>query len=160
MAVSGPEGATAVPVEAAQALAGPKSWAALACVWLVGLVGEIAAYRMVEDPDLVVTAPALLVGVLFLSAPLFLVVYMLVWSWPWAVRRSKGVRVGQMVFCVTTEVVALYVADAAPKLSLRAAMRILAVLNPMFFVAYAAIRECVARPREKRQMQFRVGDPA
>ena len=160
MAISCPEGATAVPVEAAQAPAGPNSWAALACVWLVGLVGEIGAYRMVEDPDLVVTVPALLVGLLFLSAPLFLAVYTLMWSWPWALRRSKGVLVGQLVFCVTTEVVALYLADAAPTLSLRAAMRILAVSNPLFFVAYAATRECVARLREKRELQFRVGELA
>jgi len=49
---------------------------------------------------------------------------------------------------------------SAPTQSLRAAMRILAVSNPMFFVAYAEIRECVARLQEKRQLQFRVRDLA
>jgi hypothetical protein len=111
----------------------------LAGVWLVGTCGELAAVRIATSGEPMVSVPILtLVGGFFLAAPLFLVVYTLIWAWPMVVRGNRRVLLALWLFGVIVETTALYLSAAPPGAisSLTLLMRLLAIFTPVFFALH------------------------
>ncbi len=132
-------------------------------VWLVGAVGEILAYYLVEDAAEVLTASVVAVGSVFLLTPFFLVVYSVVWAWPLAARGDRAAISALFLFAVVVEATAgwFWVAlDAITNTTVM--MRLLAVVSPVGFGACAASAAWAYRRRASSYRSAVMGgkDPA
>jgi hypothetical protein len=80
-----------------------------------------------------------LVDGFFLAAPLFLVVYTLVWAWPMVVRGNRRVLLALWLFGAIVETTAFYLSAGPPGAisSLTLLMRLLAIFTPVFFALHA-----------------------
>ena len=108
-------------------------------VWLVGAVGEVVAYAVIEGAEAALTAAVVAGGFVFFVTPVFVVVYSLVWVWPLAAVGDRAAVSALLVFVVVLEAVAGWFSVAADTITLTTlVMRLLAVIIPVAFGVCAA----------------------
>ena len=120
-------------------------------VWMVGSLGEILAYSVIEDGAAFLTVPVAAGGFVFFVTPLFLVAYSLIWVWPLAAMGDRAAASSLMMFAVVVEAISAWFWMAAETITMTTVvMRLLAVLTPVACGACAASAAWVYRRRIER----------
>jgi hypothetical protein len=120
-------------------------------VWLASMAAEILGWILVDDAG-PMTVAVVLGGGLFILTPLFVVVYSVVWAWPWAAMGDRAAVSGLVVLAVMIQAVSGWFLVGVETITLTTiVIRLLAVFSPVVFVACAMSAAWAYRKRARSQ---------